>query len=190
MNTIETDVKDQLAAEDVLFAGIVHRSAILDVVNRLKCRRGVEVGTCKGTFANIIVHRWNPNLFDSLSLVDTWAPYGAEDQNLNLRRIKRRYRRNSKVSIFQEDSVTASKNFGDGSIDWVFIDGDHSYEGVKADIEAWWPKVRLGGLFSGHDYGKPRMGVRRAVTEFALVKGLRVHETDNHSSWMILKTVK
>lgn len=61
-----------------------------------------------------------------------------------------------------------------GPIDAVFIDSDHSYEGVKEDIEAWAPLVRPGGWIGGHDYGLPGdkgrgpgkyPGVARAVHE-------------------------
>jgi methyltransferase family protein len=49
-------------------------------------------------------------------------------------------------------------------VDMVFLDGDHEYEGVVADIEAWLPKTRK--LLCGHDYGHPDYpGVARAVDE-------------------------
>lgn len=49
----------------------------------------------------------------------------------------------------------------------VFIDGDHSYPAVKADIEAWWPLIKEGGgILCGHDYGGGWEGVKRAVDEF------------------------
>lgn len=66
-------------------------------------------------------------------------------------------------------SLEAAATFHDGSVDWVYIDGDHSYESVKADILAWRPKVRRaskahhGGTLSGHDIDRP--DVRRAVEE-------------------------
>ena len=50
------------------------------------------------------------------------------------------------------DSVTASRLFGDASVDWVHLDARHDYAGVKADIQAWLPKVKLGGWLSGDDY--------------------------------------
>lgn len=64
-------------------------------------------------------------------------------------------------------SLEAAAEVEDESIDIVFIDGLHTYEGVKADIEAWEPKVRSGGLISGHDYmGHVRhAGVQKAVDE-------------------------
>ncbi len=49
--------------------------------------------------------------------------------------------------------------------DMVFIDADHSYEGVKADILAWKTLLTPGGLLCGHDYGRPCFGVTRAVDE-------------------------
>lgn len=51
-------------------------------------------------------------------------------------------------------------------VDFVFLDAEHSYEAVKADIEAWWPHLKVGGVFCGHDYGvKGFPGVKQAVDE-------------------------
>jgi len=72
-----------------------------------------------------------------------------------------------------------------GSLDLVFLDADHSYEGVRADIAAWLPKVRKGGWIGGHDYdnGEPGYdfsGVRKAVDEaFGDV------ETDANFTWWV-----
>ena len=52
----------------------------------------------------------------------------------------------------------------DIKIDYLHIDGDHSYEHAKHDISTYYSKVRSGGLFSGHDFSLP--GVTRAVKEF------------------------
>ena len=51
-------------------------------------------------------------------------------------------------------------------IDYLYIDADHSYEGCMADLEAWWPHVRIGGLVAGDDYDDPRQGVTRAWDDF------------------------
>lgn len=59
--------------------------------------------------------------------------------------------------------------FQDESIDFVFIDGNHSYEGVTRDIKDWWPKIKKGGIIAGHDYQYEWEGavdVVKAVDEY------------------------
>jgi predicted O-methyltransferase YrrM len=67
------------------------------------------------------------------------------------------------VMWLRSDSVEASKDFGNGSIDCVFIDASHDYDNVKKDITAYLPKVKSGGILAGHDWSWH--GVRKAVTE-------------------------
>jgi len=52
------------------------------------------------------------------------------------------------------DSAAEGRNWKEGSIDLVFVDADHSYAGCKADIEAWLPHIKPGGLLIVHDYKK------------------------------------
>ncbi len=68
------------------------------------------------------------------------------------------------IRILKKESSHAAANFDDGSLDFVFIDANHTYEHVLADIKTWMPKMKPGGLFSGHDYGEP-CGVKQAVDE-------------------------
>ena len=75
------------------------------------------------------------------------------------------------VNIIQAASVDAAHLFSDGELDLAFIDAQHSYEAVKEDMEAWWRKVRCGGILAGHDYAV-WPGVTRAVHEFAETRGV------------------
>lgn len=54
------------------------------------------------------------------------------------------------------ESVVAARQFEDGSLAMVFIDGDHRHATVSIDIETWRRKVRPGGILAGHDYGRSR----------------------------------
>ena len=79
---------------------------------------------------------------------------------------------------------------------FIYIDGDHRYEGVKIDIEAWYPKVRKGGLICGHDYTGEiipakydvmSFNVKKAVDEFFAGKQLFISREKEFMSWMVLK---
>lgn len=71
-----------------------------------------------------------------------------------------------RVKIHRKKSLDIVGKFEDHSLDLVFIDGDHSYQGVSDDIKAWLPKIKFGGYIGGHDFDEPRFsGVREAVEE-------------------------
>lgn len=84
------------------------------------------------------------------------------------------------VNPRQLDSVSASLLYADNSLDLVWIDADHGYDAVMADLRAWVKKVKLGGTFAGHDY--THAGVKKAVKEFF---GPR-HKACSVSSWIAL----
>jgi hypothetical protein len=64
------------------------------------------------------------------------------------------------------DSSKASSQFEDGSVDTIFIDAGHTYDAVKNDIISWVPKIKKGGIVSGHDYRESwKNDVIKAVNE-------------------------
>lgn len=68
--------------------------------------------------------------------------------------------------IKKMSSADAAAQIPDRTYDFVFLDADHSYDGVKSDIINWLPKVKIGGILCGHDYNHPRIGeVKKAVDE-------------------------
>lgn len=73
-----------------------------------------------------------------------------------------------RFKIVKDHSVKAAERFNDRIFDFVFIDGDHSYEGVTADLNAWARKVKPGGWLCGHDWGNNNTAqdVERAVRDF------------------------
>lgn len=67
--------------------------------------------------------------------------------------------------LIQGSSVDASKSYPDKSLDFVFIDANHEYESILADINHWTPKVKEGGVIAGHDFVHYYPGVIKAVKE-------------------------
>lgn len=149
----------------------------LDLINEgATC---VEVGVWKGDFSKLIAAK----PIKELHLVDPWvsitdiparwhaAPQ--EDMDAIYSSVSEAFSSNPKVSIHREFSVDAAKTFKDDSVDWIYIDGNHSYDFVKADLEAWWPKLKSGGVLCGDDYQEGSyqvetldFGVVKAVDEF------------------------
>lgn len=94
-----------------------------------------------------------------------------------------------KMLVTQAESVKYAEAWrlsGDLA-DLVFIDADHSYEGVAEDVRAWWPVVRPGGWLSGHDWGL--FGVTAAVTDWLSAVGMDVGrlEFGEDTTWFLQK---
>lgn len=68
-----------------------------------------------------------------------------------------------RLHLIRDFSHQAYAKFNDKSLDFIFIDASHVYEDVKKDIELWYPKVKEGGMISGHDINMK--GVSKAVSE-------------------------
>ena len=60
------------------------------------------------------------------------------------------------ITLIISDSLSASRLFAGASLEWVHLDARHDYASVKADIEAWLPKVKPGGWLSGDDYDEQK----------------------------------
>ncbi len=83
-------------------------------------------------------------------------------------------------------SDDAAAHFEDGTVDFVFIDANHTYDFVRRDVLAWLPKVKPGGIIAGHDYNAPHE-VERAVNEIFGSRVIPVVSDDNPSffSWKV-----
>lgn len=106
------------------------------------------------------------------------------------------------ATFLREFSEDAARLVPDASLDFVYIDGDHSYDFVMLDIILWGRKVRQGGIVAGHDYylesDRPgrRAKVTRAVDDYCRVHGIDLMVTaeahprekgDSYPSWLWVK---
>ena len=135
----------------------------------------VEIGAWKGKSSSFMaVEIANSKKNIKFYCVDTWK--GSQNEMCHLTdpdivkhgSILNVFTQNTKpvakfIDAIQMPSTVAPRLFDDKSLDFVFIDADHSYEAVKADIAAWHPKVKQGGYLGGHDLCFET--VKRAVDE-------------------------
>ncbi|MBI5817469.1 MAG: class I SAM-dependent methyltransferase [Verrucomicrobia bacterium] len=162
---------------------------------------GAEVGVNLGQMA---AQMFRAHRELHYTLIDRWGPVGRDtpcvrtDPKFYTRPDSdwdRFYARAMDATSFAADrrrvirapSADAARQVPDGRLDFVFIDADHSYEGCRDDIKAWLPKLKPGGLLSGHDFGRsayPLEGVKPAVCEAAASLGLLI-ENDIDLTWFI-----
>ena len=86
------------------------------------------------------------------------------------------------VHVKRTFSVLAAADFDDASLDFVMLDGDHQYPAISADIQAWLPKLKPGGVLAGHDFVQPKLWPGVAIAVNDNLPRLRV-ETRNTSFW-------
>lgn len=134
----------------------------------------VEVGSWKGHSICYLGNLLKDKEVDVYA-VDLWDETYKYEDNLNLKKQKKYlyeiFKQNvknnnleNKIKDIKSLSWEAASHFKDGEVDFVFIDADHEYESVVKDIDSWLPKIKKGGIISGHDYFNP-CGVKKAVDE-------------------------
>lgn len=151
----------------------------------------VEVGVWKGRSAAFMaVEIINSGKTILLDLVDTWEGSPEHQDQEELATLYDTFLRNispvrSYVNVVRMDSIEAAKRYEDNSLDFVFIDAAHEYDAVKADIQAWLPKVKPGGFLAGHDYYPDEhwSGVKMAVDEIFGVENIQTAEF----CWLVRK---
>lgn len=161
-----------------------------------------EIGVYRGAFSAYLLANL-PRL--EMVLVDSWAEaapgssYGQSPDKC-ARQTAEQHQENytetlratdfaaARRLIINQDSLTASKAYCRGFLDVVFVDAAHDFENVKADLAAWWPICRPGGIFSGHDFSplRSKRGVVRAVNEFAAEHDLEL-SLGNGTVWWVKK---
>ena len=127
------------------------RVTLAETMAELGFKIGAEIGVEKGHYSRVLCDTI-PDL--KLYCVDPWMPYGRNSQGredyLYVKAQQRLAGRN--VEIMKMTSVEAAKQIENGSLDFVYIDALHDFDNVMMDIIAWAPKVKSGGIVSGHDY--------------------------------------
>lgn len=149
-----------------------------------------EIGVAEGEFSRHLLAAGQ----SELHLIDPWetqeGDYSEDPNNVDKSTQDTRYENivasfrseieKKSVFVHRMYSSDAVKNFADGELDWVYIDGDHTYDGVYRDLVSYAPKVSDEGFICGHDYTNHavarsyKFGVVDAVNHFVLEYGYYV----------------
>lgn len=181
--------------------GIERREEFGDLLNQLGLvGDAVEVGVLRGEFAEILLERWQGRM---LHLVDPWrqlpgyvdiANVGDAEHEANYAATRARLApHQNRYRLVRDLSENAAAQFANGSLDFVYLDADHSFQAVWLDLQLWYPKLKPGGILAGHDFLDGNLpegcfGVASAVHMFEQKTGLRAQQTGSRwPSWYLRK---
>ena len=151
--------------DSVLFTGLqdfikecCHRDMVMAEI-------GCWIGESTFLFANAVkviyaIDAWDVNISNEPVLLDSNL-FGVAETVFDYKMMKF-----DNVVKIKDTSIVASRVFGYQTLDLVYIDANHDYQSVLNDIRIWAPKVKIGGLITGHDYTHENgYGVIQAVDE-------------------------
>lgn len=162
---------------------------------------GAEIGVSRAENAESMIQHLD---IKKLYLIDPYQMYrveksmkeymflegsGFKGENVAKRRLGK-YEDKIELVWLKTISRFAVDNIGDGELDFIYIDGNHYYREVKSDMKLYWPKVKIGGLFSGHDYN--RKAVKDAVNDILGKENVMAKKGAHYIPdwWIIKKTEK
>jgi hypothetical protein len=183
-----------------------NRDFLPQIINRFDDPKVIEVGVEFGGYTDIYydqVTSFNGHIW----LLDLWQTEG-NDEYFSQRegqveegyeKIKKKYSQKENVTLIKGSAFEKHEEFEDEFFDWIYIDCDHTYEGISKNIEVWWPKLKKNGVFSGHDYNPDpenefydHMEINKAVDENfgrggSLSEGFQLTQEQYYQSWYLFK---
>lgn len=148
---------------------------------------GAEIGVWKADFSKEIVRN---KKIDKLYLIDPWQTDSSTNDRWYSENIISQtgmdeiyksvvnfFKTYNNVVIIRSDADFAMNSFQDDYLDWVYIDGNHSYEFVKKDLINSYQKVKNGGYIYGDDFHDSE--IKKALDEFVMEKNLKYYVESN-----------
>ena len=173
--------------------------ALPEIFKELGFSVGAEIGVVEGVYSARLCEKI-PGL--KLYSIDAWLVYEGYRDHVNQDKLNQLHKNAQETlapyncEIIRKFSMDAVEDFEDGSLDFVYIDGNHRFVDIARDIDGWEKKVRVGGIVSGHDYRrfKPtfdnRYHVKPVVDAYTRSYGIRpwfVLRGDKCPSWFWVK---
>lgn len=133
----------------------VTRTCLGDLFRALDFTEGAEIGVEQGVFSETLLNA-HPTM--TLHCVDAWQSHKAYRDHVSQEKLDEFYRSTQdrlapyKAVLHRGFSVDVAQTFPNASLDFVYIDANHDLPHTIADMAAWTPKLRKGGILCGHDY--------------------------------------
>lgn len=146
----------------------------------------LEIGSYMGESTQVFAYT---GAFDHILAIDPHD--GHEEFNdifgYDWETVKREFNINTRhfnnIRLINDYSYNVVDHMVDEGFHFIYIDGDHTYEGVKRDIEMMLPKVKKGGFIGGHDFSAEHLGVIKAVHEVFQEEPMTFYD----ESWLFQK---
>jgi len=153
---------------NIFFFGLIHM--LNDLRNRLnENSKMIEIGSHMGESTMLFA---STQLFSEIHAIE---PFNGEEEfnklfDYSWDYIQKEFQKNIRyhkdiINLHKGYSWELADKFEDNSIDFIYIDGQHTYDDVARDLNLYLPKLKRGGILGGHDYVGAWPGVVRAVTE-------------------------
>jgi hypothetical protein len=169
---------------DVIEIPNATRDDLAQLFHDLDFKVGAEIGVAAGEYSKVIMEN-NPQL-EKMYGVDPYLPYKDYKDYVRtstfqtlLDEAKSRLDQYPAYEFIREMSVEASKDFEDGSLDFVYIDANHQEKYAYEDIAAWAPKVKAGGVVAGHDYARLKAKNGEDSTNWAVIPAVHRYVKEN-----------
>lgn len=180
------------------------RNELVDLINKFNLKKGVEIGVCEGEFSDHLLSKsnldvlysidaWDENMDNTLSAFKRCDLVEGKIEGRYKKSVERLSKHGTRSKIIRKLSFDAVEDFEDGSLDFIYLDASHRFTGFAMDMIQWWPKLRNGGLYAGHDFwGRYRYETHYVVSGFCLEhkQFYRLTTNERHdfpASWYLLK---
>jgi len=173
-----------------------HRHDLPKALNALGLvGEGAEIGVWRFDYANIILKTWKGQKYHC---IDPWIKQPPQqwrgviskrnDWDDLWQKAQKRAQQEPRIQLHRMFSHEAAPRIADASLDWVYVDGNHSKENVVRDLDLWWTKVKPGGILGGHDYmndtGPPHwIEVKTGLLQWVARSGIFFFVTPCTSWW-------
>tara|TARA_A100001035_G_scaffold87523_1_gene68090 strand:- start:376 stop:1023 length:648 start_codon:yes stop_codon:yes gene_type:complete len=167
----------------VVEVGVFGGASLLDlhtIINNPKCKLyGIDKWHTQNSMNGIFKDKWDKN---------DWDKYiNIQKQNYDtLNEVINKYNYNITLIKLEDTGLTdnAAHHFQDNSIDFIHIDGDHSYIAVTSDLESYFPKIKKNGIMWFDDWKWPE--TKKAITEFSEKHNLDINVINENKCYVIV----